>query len=413
MARKFNVPDHYRSNIISTVKEARRLSDPRKKDLSPSVLDFGPVKYLIARHFGFCYGVENAIEIAYRALDENPGSRIFLLSEMIHNPAVNDDLRSRGISFLRTTDGRQLIPFEDLLPDDLVIIPAFGTTVEVKEKLDSIGIDTATYNTTCPFVEKVWKRSEQIGRSDYTIVVHGKRYHEETRATFSQARRHASVVVVRDLEEAKLLAKVVRGDVPTSKFDEWFGDKCSDGFDADKDLSRIGVVNQTTMLAVETQEIAALLKQAIIDRYGSESINEHFADTSDTLCYATNENQNATYRLLEEDADIALVVGGYNSSNTSHLVELCAEKMPTYFIRDAYEIQSLDRIEHFDLAQGRSVTTSNWCPTKRPLSIVLTAGASCPDAMLDEVLARINGLMPDVHPVERVLEPFAEIAATP
>ena len=253
MARKFNVPDHYRSNIISTVKEARRLSDPRKKDLSPSVLDFGPVKYLIARHFGFCYGVENAIEIAYRALDENPGSRIFLLSEMIHNPAVNDDLRSRGISFLRTTDGRQLIPFEDLLPDDLVIIPAFGTTVEVKEKLDSIGIDTATYNTTCPFVEKVWKRSEQIGRSDYTIVVHGKRYHEETRATFSQARRHASVVVVRDLEEAKLLAKVVRGDVPTSKFDEWFGDKCSDGFDADKDLSRIGVVNQTTMLAVETQ----------------------------------------------------------------------------------------------------------------------------------------------------------------
>ena len=155
------------------------------------------------------------------------------------------------------------------------------------------------------------------------------------------------------------------------------------------------------------------MKQAIIDRYGSESINEHFADTSDTLCYATNENQNATYRLLEEDADIALVVGGYNSSNTSHLVELCAEKMPTYFIRDAYEIQSLDRIEHFDLAQGRSVTTSNWCPTKRPLSIVLTAGASCPDAMLDEVLARINGLMPDVHPVERVLEPFAEIAATP
>lgn len=411
MARKFDVPVHYRSDIISTVKEARRISDPRKKDLTPSVLDFGPVRYLIARHFGFCYGVENAIEIAYQALEENKGKRIFLLSEMIHNPAVNDDLRARGISFLRKTDGTQLIPFDELNPDDLVIIPAFGTTVEVRKKLDDLGIDTATYNTTCPFVEKVWKRSKQIGRANYTIVVHGKRYHEETRATFSQARQHASVVVVRDLEEAERLASIVRGQEPVDRFDEWFGDKCSDGFDPERDLERIGVVNQTTMLATETQTIASLLKDAIAERYGRENIADHFADTSDTLCYATNENQNATYGLLNEDADLALVVGGYNSSNTSHLVELCEEKMPTYFIRDAMEIESLSRIRHFDLSAGKTTVTDGWWPSSQPVSVVLTAGASCPDAMLDAVLERLNTWLGPTTPISEVLKPF-ELPAT-
>lgn len=412
MARKFDVPSHYRSDIISTVKEARRITDPRKKDLTPSVLDFGPVQYLIARHFGFCYGVENAIEIAYRALDENEGKRIFLLSEMIHNPAVNDDLRARGISFLRTTDGKQLIPFNELNPDDLVIIPAFGTTVEVRKKLDDLGIDTATYNTTCPFVEKVWKRSKQIGQDDYTIVVHGKRYHEETRATFSQARQHASVVVVRDLSEAELLASIIRGDQPVSRFQEWFGDKCSEGFDPERDLARIGVVNQTTMLATETQTIASLLKDAIVARYGSGNVGNHFADTSDTLCYATNENQNATYGLLNEDADLALVVGGYNSSNTSHLVELCEEKMPTYFIRDAMEIESLSQIRHYDIPAGTTKITEDWWPNKRPVKVVLTAGASCPDAMLDAVLERLNIWLGQTAPIEEVLEPFTLAANT-
>ena len=185
MPREFNVPLFYRSPIISVVKQSRRGIDPRKRDLAPSVLDFGPVHFKIARHFGFCYGVENAIEIAYRALDENPDKRIFLLSEIIHNPHVNTDLRERGVQFLCETSGKQLIPFDELTPADVVIVPAFGTTLEIQSELNKRGINPYAYNTTCPFVEKVWKKSAEIGRQDYTIVVHGKRYHEETRATFS------------------------------------------------------------------------------------------------------------------------------------------------------------------------------------------------------------------------------------
>ncbi|MEX1055415.1 MAG: 4-hydroxy-3-methylbut-2-enyl diphosphate reductase, partial [Rhodothermales bacterium] len=251
MARQFNVPEFYQSSIISTVKESRKVTDPRKKDLSPSILDFGPIRFKIARHFGFCYGVENAIDIAYRALEENPGKRIFLLSEMIHNPHVNNDLQSRGIRFLRTTTGEQIIPFDELTSDDVVIIPAFGAAIEVEQELSRRGIDTVSYDTTCPFVEKVWKKSDQIGRRAYTIVVHGKRYHEETRATFSRARRSAPVVVVRDIDEAKDLARVIRGEEGGEFFFERFADRFSEGFDPERDLARIGVVNQTTMLATE------------------------------------------------------------------------------------------------------------------------------------------------------------------
>ena len=210
--------------------------DPRKRDLTPSVLDFGPVRFKIARHFGFCYGVENAIEIAYRALEEHPEKaaegRIFLLSEMIHNPYVNDDLQRRGIRFLRTTAGEQLIPFSELHPGDVVIIPAFGTTLEVEAQLAERGVVPAAYDTTCPFVEKVWKKSAQIGKKQYTIVVHGKRYHEETRATISHARQDAPVVVVRDLEEAENLARVVRGEASSDFFFERFADRYSEGFES-------------------------------------------------------------------------------------------------------------------------------------------------------------------------------------
>lgn len=411
MARQFSVPGFYRSSLISRVKAARTAADPRKRDLSPSVLDFGPVRYKIARHFGFCYGVENAIEIAYKAISENPGRRIFLLSEMIHNPHVNEDLKARGIRFLRTTLGEQLIPFDELRPDDIAIIPAFGTTLEVETELAARGINTQSYNTTCPFVEKVWKRSAQIGKSNYSIVVHGKRYHEETRATFSHAQADAPVVVVRDLEEAAKLARVITGEANSDYFFEHFSDRYTDGFDPERDLVRIGVVNQTTMLATETQAIAALLREAMLKRYAGEPIADHFADTSDTLCYATNENQNATYALIEGDSDIAIVVGGYNSSNTSHLVELCEERMPTYFIKDASSIESTERIHHFDLHDRDVRTTTNWLPAKRPVNIVLTAGASCPDALLDEVIDRINGWMEDVRTDDDVLVTFeSEVA---
>lgn len=411
MARKFNVPDFYRSSVISTVKEARRITDPRKKDLSPSVIDFGPIRFKLARHFGFCYGVENAVEIAYRAIEENPGKRIFLLSEMIHNPRVNGDLQSRGIRFLRTTHGEQLIPFDELRPGDVVIIPAFGSTLEVDAELRRRGVDTYAYNTTCPFVEKVWKRSKQIGERDYTIVIHGKRFHEETRATFSHAERAAPVVVVRDLFEAEQLASVITGKEDAEFFYEHFSDRFSDGFDPGRDLTRVGVVNQTTMLATETQAIADLLRRAMIERYGEDNVGDHFADTSDTLCYATTENQDATLALVREAADLAIVVGGYNSSNTSHLVELCSQAMPTYFIRDAGEIESSDLIRHFEPEEGKHLETSDWLPDVRPLTVVLTAGASCPDALLDEVIEKLTAWFPDARSSEEAVQPFLEVAA--
>ncbi len=408
MARQFDVPLFYRSPLISRVKEARRITDPRKKDLTPSVLDFGPVRYKIARHFGFCYGVEQAIEIAYRAIEENPGRRIFLLSEMIHNPRVNADLQERGIRFLRTTSGEQLIPFDALTPDDVVLIPAFGTSVEIEADLRRRGIDTHTYDTTCPFVEKVWKKSRQIGEQDYAIVVHGKRYHEETQATFSHARQSAPVVVVLNIEEAKELAKVVRGEEDAAFFYARFADRYSEGFDPARDLTRIGVVNQTTMLATETQAIASLLRDAMVERYGAGAIGAHFADTNDTLCYATNENQSATRALIDDGADLAIVVGGFNSSNTSHLVELCEERMPTYFVRGAEDIHSPALITHFDLHRHATADAADWLPATRPLDILLTAGASCPDALLDEVVRRVNAWFEGVRSEEDALAPFAE-----
>ena len=423
MARQFDVPAFYQSPIIGTVKEARQDADPRKKDLSPTVLDYGPVRFKIARHFGFCYGVENAIEIAYQALEEHPdkaaAGRVFLLSEMIHNPHVNDDLRGRGIRFLRTTRGEQIIPFDELRPDDVVLLPAFGAAVEVEEELEARGIDIESYDTTCPFVEKVWRKSKQIGGDDYSIVVHGKRYHEETRATISRAKKDGPVVVVRDMEEAQQLAAVIRGEKGADFFYDTFDDRYSEGFDPEKDLQRLGVVNQTTMLATETQAIANLLKEALRARYGEGkerleevSAHEHFADTSDTLCYATNENQNATLRLIEEGADAALVVGGYNSSNTAHLVELCEERMPAFFIRDASCVHSPAHIEHFDLHRKEEVETEGWMPDPealgRPVDLILTAGASCPDALLDEVLRTVTAWFPNARDIDDVLAPFRE-----
>lgn len=411
MPRTFNIPRFYESPIISTVKASRRSMDTRKQDLSPSVLDFGPVRFKIARHFGFCYGVENAVEIAYRALEENPDKRIFLLSEIIHNPRVNENLRQNDVKFLFDTAGNPLLSFDVLVPEDVVIVPAFGTTLEVENELNVRGVTLSSYNTTCPFVEKVWKRSQEIGKQDYTVVVHGKRYHEETRATFSHAQAEAPVVVVRDLAETEELAKVIRGEADADFFFEKFEDRYTEGFHPDTHLKRIGVVNQTTMLATETQAIADLLRQAIIARYGKENLTDHFADTKDTLCYATKENQDATLALIAEGGDVAVVVGGYNSSNTSHLVELCEHKLPTYFIRDAEELLSPKRIRHLSLETKQVQITEDWLPTEysngNPIDIVLTAGASCPDILLDEVLRRIVGWFSGTRSVDEVLVPFA------
>lgn len=407
--KKFNVPIIYRSPLISAVKNKRKQEDRLKKDLSPTLLDFGPLQIYLARHFGFCYGVENAIEIAFRTVEENPGRRIFLLSEMIHNPQVNEDLQQRGVRFLQDTYGKQLIPFDELTPDDIAVIPAFGTTLEIEKLLNSKGIPTHLYNTTCPFVEKVWNRSEQIAKSDYTIVIHGKPKHEETRATFSHAAANAPAVIVNDMAEAVELSRYITGEAPAAGFYEQFAGRHSTGFDPAIHLQRIGVVNQTTQLATETQAIADFLKQTMMQCYGltEATIEERFADTRDTLCYATNDNQSAVTALLGTPADLAIVVGGYNSSNTTHLVELCEEKLPSFFISDESKLLSYTEILHYQRHEKRERQTHYYLPSRQPVKILLTSGASCPDAIVENVIRRLVGFYPDARTVEAVAQSFS------
>ena len=362
-----------------------------KRDYTPTLLDFGVLKIYLARHFGFCYGVENAIEISFRTIEENPDKRIFLLSEMIHNPQVNADLRERGVQFLQDTEGRQIIPFSALNPDDVVIIPAFGTTLEIEKELNSKGITTEKYNTTCPFVEKVWNRSDQIAGKGYSIIIHGKPRHEETRATFSHASLNAPAVIVNDMKETAELAKYIKGEKPAAQFYAEFSGRFSSGFDVTTDLQRIGVVNQTTQLATDTQAIADFLRLTMKEHYSltDENIGERFADTRDTLCYATNDNQSAAIGLLETAADLAIVVGGYNSSNTTHLVELCEEKLPTYFIQSEEKLISKENVLHYNFGTKQEILTSGFLTDRQPVAILLTSGASCPDAVVEAVIRKL------------------------
>ncbi len=406
--KQFNVPIIYRSPLIAAIKNKRRQQDKMKKDFSPTLLDFGPVQIYLARHFGFCYGVENAIEIAFRTIEENPGKRIFLLSEMIHNPQVNADLVEKGVQFLQDTQGRQVIPFESLTKEDVVIIPAFGTTLAIEKKLEEIGIPTHQYNTTCPFVEKVWNRSEQIAKKNYTVVVHGKPTHEETRATFSHAAAHTPTVIVNDMADTISLSRYITGENNATDFEKEFSGKFSEGFDIKKDMLRIGVVNQTTMLASDTQEISDFLKLVMLKKYNltDNTIEERFADTRDTLCYATNDNQSAVYGLLETSADFAIVVGGYNSSNTSHLVELCEEKLPTYFISSEEKLISSNKILHYDLHKKQEIISVNFLPETKNIKILITSGASCPDALVEDVIYKIISFFPAVTSAKEIIAGF-------
>lgn len=325
---------------------------------------------------------------------------------MIHNQEVNNDLQSRGIKFIMDTDGTHLIPWDDVHAEDVVIIPAFGTTLEIENLLLDKGVEVQKYNTTCPFVEKVWNRSDKLGKENYTIIIHGKPKHEETRATFSHSSSSGASVIVRDMEDAQNLAKYITGEKPTTDFYQEFAGRFSKEFNAEKDLQRVGVVNQTTMLATETQAIADYFKQTMVNKYGEANLKQHFADTRDTLCYATNDNQDATYKLLETDADIAIVVGGYNSSNTSHIVELCERKFPTFFINSDSEIKSKQEIHHFDYPKKAKRVTMNYLPEKNPVKIILTSGASCPDTLVDRVMLKILGFYSGSKPVESVLVEF-------
>lgn len=389
--KKFDVPVFYRSPLITAIKNKRKTDDKLKKDFSPTCLDFGKLQIFLARHFGFCYGVENAIEISFKTVEENPDKKIYLLSEMIHNPQVNNDLKKRGVEFLMDTKGNTIIPFNRLKPGDIVVVPAFGTTLRIEQELSAAGVEIAQYNTTCPFVEKVWNRAQAIAKNNYSVVVHGKPQHEETRATFSHSAINAPTVVVKDMNEAIELASYISGNKRPELFYEEFKGQYSDGFNVETDLGRIGVVNQTTMLASDTQAISEYLKEVMKKKYHltESNIEERFADTRDTLCYATNDNQGAVYALLETPADLAIVVGGYNSSNTSHLVELCEEKLPTYFIRSEEEIVSSKQINHYKIHRKEEVTTLSYLPENKPVKILLTSGASCPDALVEGVIQKL------------------------
>ncbi len=408
--KTFNVPIIYRSPLISAIKSYRKQQDRLKKDLSPTLVDLGPVQFHLARHFGFCYGVENAIEISFRTIEENPDKRIFLLSEMIHNPQVNADLQDRGVQFLQDTYGKQIVPFESLTSDDVVIIPAFGTTLEIEAKLNALGIPTEKYNTTCPFVEKVWNRSEQIAKKGYTIVIHGKPKHEETRATFSHASSNAPSVIVNDMKDAEILAEFITGKRNLEEFSDVFGTSASLGFDPAHDLQRIGVVNQTTQLATDTQAISDYLKQVMTTHHNltEESIEDRFADTRDTLCYATNDNQSAVRGMLETSADIAIVVGGYNSSNTTHLVELCEDRLTTFFIESDEKLISKNNILHFNYHNKQELLTTEWLPQNSPAKILVTSGASCPDAIVENVIRRIASFYEVEERIDAVIKKFQE-----
>ena len=407
--KQFSVPNIYRSNLISAIKSYRRQEDKLKKDFSPTRLALGPIEIYLARHFGFCYGVENAIEIAFTTIEQNPGKRIFLLSEMIHNPQVNHDLQAKGVRFLQDTYGKQVIPFSELTPADIVIIPAFGTTLEVEKILDSMGIPTAAYNTTCPFVEKVWNRSEQIATKGYSIIVHGKPKHEETRATFSHASSYTPTLVINDMKETIELAKYITGQKKPEDFYSEFKGRFSEGFDISLHLQKIGVVNQTTQLASDTQAISDYLKNVFIQQYQltAENIHERFADTRDTLCYATNDNQTAVSGMLTTPADIAIVIGGHNSSNSSHLVELCEHQLTTYFIDSADRLINKASIETCNWRTKELSEITGYLPNANPLKILITSGASCPDAVVEKVIRKLAGFYDVEEKIEEVAVEFA------
>ncbi|MEI6586118.1 MAG: 4-hydroxy-3-methylbut-2-enyl diphosphate reductase [Sediminibacterium sp.] len=394
--KQFDVPINYRSPLITAVKQYRKQQDKLKKDGTPTLLDLGNMHIYLARHFGFCYGVENAIEIAFKTIENNPGKRIFLLSEMIHNPQVNADLVSMGVQFLQDTYGKQVISFDEITANDIVVIPAFGTTLAIEKLLAEKGIQTANYNTTCPFVEKVWNRSEQIAEKGYSIVIHGKPQHEETRATFSHASASTPTIVVNDMGETIELAKFITGQRNASDFEEAFKGRYSEGFDINKHLIKFGVVNQTTQLATDTQAISDYLKSVMINKYQltSETLDQHFADTRDTLCYATNDNQTAVTSMLNTPADLAIVIGGYNSSNTSHLVELCEAKLPTYFIDNPNKIISAQEIITCNWRTKEISTITNFLPINAtPIKILITSGASCPDAVVEAVIKKLASVV--------------------
>ncbi|MEO0896401.1 MAG: 4-hydroxy-3-methylbut-2-enyl diphosphate reductase [Bacteroidota bacterium] len=396
----------YQNNIFSRLKNSRT---PAER-MMPFELDFGPVEFKVARHFGFCKGVENAIEVAYETLATYPNHRVFMISELIHNSFVNEDLKERGLRFIKTAKGKQLIPWDEIRADDIVITPAFGATIEDQQELISRGVEIQKWNATCRFVENVWFRAQELGVQGYSIIIHGKFKHEETQGTLSHSRQSAPTIVVKNMEEAQQLGEIMLGMRPIEDFYTLFKEKASEGFDPVKDLERIAVVNQTTMLASETADISDFFKEVMLNRYGLEEVEYRIANTRDTLCYATKNNQSATLRLLAEQADMAIVIGGRNSSNTSHLVELCEQKLDTYFIASERDIINPDQILHYDFHRNEERYIFNFIPQKEKVRFLLTSGASCPDAIVERVLLRLLGFFRNTQPIEEVIKSYETVS---
>lgn len=368
------VMSHYRSNLVNRITEhGNVLSAPSKLTVK------------LAKEFGFCYGVVRAIDLAYAARKVFPDQEIYILGEIIHNPEVNDQIRALGIKFLSGKE--KTADIEDLKKDDIVIIPAFGTEVSTRRKLEEKGCQFV--DTTCGDVMSVWKRVRQYSRETVTSIIHGKAWHEETKATSSQATANGAghYLVVFTLAETDYVCNYILKGGNKQEFLEKFKGAYSPGFDPDVHLSAIGVANQTTMLRGETEEVQRRLKRAMEDKFGPGNIDQHFR-FFDTICGATQDRQDALNKLLTEPLDLLLVIGGYNSSNTSHLAEIGEAKLPTYFIKNAQMMISDKLIRHYNQHSHSEVETQDWFP-ERLKTVGITAGASCPNNVIEDVIRRL------------------------
>ncbi|OGW80104.1 MAG: 4-hydroxy-3-methylbut-2-enyl diphosphate reductase [Omnitrophica bacterium GWA2_52_8] len=350
------------------------------------LLSAGRLTFHLAEEFGFCYGVDRAIDYAYETKAKFPDRRIFLTNEIIHNPKVNKKLREMGIQFLSGPYGADVRP-EDVRGDDVVIIPAFGTTLRELAEFQKKGC--VLVDTTCGSVMSVWKRVESYSRDGFTSIIHGKYAHEETQATCSRAVQYPQgrYLVVRDLDQARKVCDYILGRLSKSKFEETFCRAVSTGFDPDQDLGKIGCANQTTMLSSESMEIANRLQAAVRERYGESELPRRFRHF-DTICSATQERQDAVNKLVRQGMDLMMVVGGFNSSNTGHLAEISSEYCPAYHIHDPDCILSGSRIRHKKAYQDDIIETDNWLP-EGAVHIGMTAGASTPNRMIEEVIFKI------------------------
>ncbi len=364
---------HYHSEIIQQIKEAGYTKV------------FGDLTVHLAREFGFCYGVDRAVELAYETRSRFPDKHIYLTTEIIHNPGVNSNLQAMGVKFL--SGPYQDAHFKDVKPQDVVIVPAFGTTVSLLKELVSKKCELV--DTICASVIVVWKRVEKYAQEGFTVLVHGKYYHEETQATTSRVDefQKGRYLVVFDEEEAQYVCDYITQGGDKKAFIEKFSKMMSPDFDPETDLQKIGLANQTTMLSSESLKIAGMIKRALITRYGQENLQQHFR-SFDTICNATQERQDAIIAMKDKNPDLLIVIGGYNSSNTNHLCELAETIAPTYHIDRADCVLSAELIRHKPFGKKEEVETKNWLKSG-PVSIGITAGASTPNQVIGETLERV------------------------